>query len=187
MNVIDQLEAIVRLETAAQSGDPLRLRIRQKVAGLPGMAVSEHSKLRWFEYEIDIAARASVEAEAEMLTWLRSLEIAAAPEVAAMIPIEGDNCVLVRRYWACPGEQIRPAKPRGESFREDARTRFRQDMEKLVRHGKLHPWARGHSYMLVSETSGSILLTGWFVLKSGTEQELNEFLESIDFQLGPGA
>jgi hypothetical protein len=56
-------------------------------------------------------------------------------------------------------------------------------MGKLVERGKVHPYARGFAHMYVSETSGTILLNAWRVLKTGTSSEQLDFLASIESQL----
>jgi hypothetical protein len=183
MNVINEIETIVASESARHSDEPLRWRIRSAISKVLGVNASEFSALLWFEYDISLYTRAEADAEAEILAWLRRLEIAAAPEVAAMIPFAHDECVFVRRYWACPGERLEPASATGEPFQEEARARFRKDMEKLVEHSKVHPYARGFAHMLVSETSGTILLTSWSMLQPGTPREQKDFLASIDAQL----
>lgn len=183
MNVIDEIKAIVARESASPSNDPLRWRIRDAISRLPGIDHQEFQALRWLEYDIDISANTSANTEAEILRWLRSLEIVAAPEVAATISFEGGDCVLVRRYWACPGERLLPARVTQGPFREAARMRFRKDMEKLVEHGKVHPYARGLSHMLVGETSGTLLLNAWAIFRSGTPHEQKELLETIDLLL----
>jgi hypothetical protein len=183
MNMISEIEAIVARESASHSNEPIRSRIRSGISKILGMDASVFLALRWFEYDISVDTRANADAEAEILAWLRKLDIAAAPEVAAVIPFERDDCVFVRRYWACPGERLAPASATGAAFPEAVQTRFRADMKKLVEHGKVHPYARGFTHMLVSETSETILLDSWSMLQAGTPREQNDFLASIDAQL----
>src|SRR5262245_62097190 len=108
MNLIEEIETIVARESATQSSEPLESRIQDAIGRLPDMDTRERQGPYWFEYEVMFRDREEADAEAEILTWLRSLEIAAAPEVAAVIPFRRDDRVFVRRYWACPGERIRP-------------------------------------------------------------------------------
>jgi hypothetical protein len=124
--------------------------------------------------------------EAEDLAWLRSLGIASAPEVAALIPV-GHGYVIVRRYWACPGEQLLPVPWTNVVFREAARKRLRRDMEVLVEHGKIHPYAgRGFSHWSVGQASGTIVLDNWYMLRPYSPYEREAFLESIDKLLARG-
>ena len=184
MNMIDEIKGIVTRESASTSSEQLRWRIRAAISKLPDAISSDNLTSRWFEYEIDVRDQRNVNDEAEILTWLRSLDISAAPEVAAMIPIRGQECVLVRRYWACPGERLLVPDPLdSETWPEAARMRFLRDMERLAEHGKVHPWARGDAHVYVSDRSGTILLNTWSVLKSGTSDEQHDFLRSINFKL----
>jgi len=183
MNIVEEITAIAARESA-RSDEPIRMRLWDAISKLPGTDASGLRSLRWFEYDISIETRADADAEAEILAWLRSLEIAAAPEVAATIPC-GGRCVLVRRYWACPGERLVQASTEGPPFRAAAWTRFRSDMAKLVATGKMHPYARGFAHLLVGETSGTILLDSWFVLRTGTPDEQRYFLETIDRVYAP--
>ncbi|MEO7735407.1 MAG: hypothetical protein ABIY55_30925, partial [Kofleriaceae bacterium] len=157
MNLVEEVERVAARETATQSDDPVEQRIWNALSTLPDMDASEFLRLRWFEYDIAFNTLAEAAVELEMLAWLRSLDIAAAPEAVASIATGADGCVVVSRYWACPGERLEPAKPTGPPFGEDARRRFRHDMEKLAEQGKVHPYARGFAHMLVSETSGTLL------------------------------
>jgi hypothetical protein len=185
MNLIDEIKALVAGEQETGADDPIeaRLRVREAISGLLGIDSRDDSVPRWYEYEIAVGVRSSVDEEAEILGWLRTLEIAAAPEVAAVFPF-GSNSVLVRRYWACPSEHLIVPEPLYPlPWPEPARTRFRRDMAKLAKHGRVHPWARGLAHMYVSDRSGTILLNAWSVLKTATEREQRDFLESIDFQL----
>jgi len=185
VNIIDEIGALVAGEPEVGADDPIgaRLRVQEAISGLLGVDSRDDSVSRWYEYEIEVGVRSSVEAEAEILGWLRTLEIAAAPEVAAAFPF-GSNSVLVRRYWACPSEHLIVPEPfDGLRWPEAARTRFRQDMVKLAKHGRVHPWARGGAHMYVSDRSGTVLLNSWYVLKTATEREQRDFLESIDLQL----
>ena len=183
MNLISEIEAIVARERASgDDGDPIgaRVRVQNAISELLGIDTWEFP---WFEYEIAVGVHTSIDVEAEILAWLRPLEIAAAPEIAAIIPFR-TNSVLVRRYWACPGERLLVPEPTSKAtWPEAARFRFRRDMGRLVEHGRVHPWARGFAHMYVSETSETILLNAWAVVKPGTSEEQADFLESIDFQL----
>src|SRR6185369_6162698 len=140
MNVVEQIKVIVARESAVTTDEPLSWRIWSALSKLPGMDGRERPLVQYFEYAIDVGSREFAEGEAAILAWVRPLEIAAAPEVTAVIPFASDGGVLVRRYWACPGERLLPALETTEPFREAARMRFRKDMEKLIEHGKLHPY-----------------------------------------------
>jgi hypothetical protein len=183
MNVIEEVEAIVVRESTITAEEPLQWRIWSALSRLDDMDARELQTLRWFEYDINVCSRESAEEEAAILAWLRPLEIVAAPEVAAVIPFANDDCVLTRRYWACPGERLLPAHETRGPFHAAARMRFRKDMEKLVEHGKVHPYARGLSHVLVSQGAGTLVLNRWNMVRTGTPREQKDLLESIDLQL----
>ncbi|HET9622331.1 MAG TPA: hypothetical protein VFP84_13255 [Kofleriaceae bacterium] len=186
MNIVDEARQVIARESQTVTEVPLYLRVRDALAQLPEMEAHPHSLLRWFEYEIEFLSRNHIDEESRILDWLRSLEIAAAPEVAAVIPLRGNECVMITRYWACPGERLLiPHRDSdvGPPWPEAARTRFRDDMAKLAAHGKVHPYARGYAHMYLSDRTGTVLLNTWSVLKAGTAREQREFLESIDFQI----
>lgn len=185
MNVIDEIHAIVARDGANDPNDSNEWkgnRIQQAISELQGVESLRTLECRWLEYEIEVHVREPIDAEAEILRSIRTLEIAAAPEVAAIIPFEG-GAVFVRRYWACPGERLVPADSTTSPFALAARERFRRDMGKLAEHGKIHPYARGLGHVLVSGTSGTLLLNSWSVLQSGTPGERKNFLQSIELLL----
>jgi hypothetical protein len=184
MNILDEIQTIVSREAADISDERAELRIRDALTQLPDMGPLKLQTMRWFEYEISVCHRATVAEETPILTWLRMLDIAAAPELAASIPFGDQSCVLVRRYWACPGERlVIPNAIAGAPWLETARTRFRDDMTKIAAHGKVHPYARGFAHMYLGERTGVVLLNTWSVLKVGNAREQRDFLEAIDFQL----
>jgi hypothetical protein len=183
MNVIGEVEAIVARESDVKADEPLRSRMWSALSKLPDTDGRELQSLHCFEYAIDVCSRESAEDEAAILAWIRPLEIVAAPEIEAVIPFADEDCVLVRRYWACPGERLLPARETRGPFHEATRMRFRKDMEKLMERGKLHPYARGLSHVLVSQETGTLLLNRWDMVRAGTSREQKDLLESIDMQL----
>lgn len=180
MNVIEEIRKIVEREQASSASDSLTYRIKRAFSELPGAESDENVRHRVFEYEIGMGHRNSVESEAKILKWLRPLNIAAAPELAATIEVDQHNSLSIRRYWSCPGERLIPAEETNEAFAPARWDQFRRDMAKLAEHGKVHPYARGVAHVLVSASSGTILLNAWSVLKDGTEHEKRDFLQSID-------
>lgn len=120
----------------------------------------------------------SAEVDNVMFAWLRQLEIAAAPEVVRTYAF-GDNCIVVRRYWACPGEKLIELNGSGLKLKEDARTRFLADMQRLFDHGKLYPYIRGDAHWLVSEKTGVIVLSPW-LLSDAEPKDREEHFESIE-------
>ncbi len=113
---------------------------------------------------IDIDALRSSESDGEsaMYAWLKSLSISAAPEVVATYRF-GQDCLMVRRYWACPGEKLIRLRDSGVTLNKEARERFVADMQRLFDHGKLYPYIRGDAHWLVSEKTGVIVLSPWLL------------------------
>jgi hypothetical protein len=174
---------MVARERTSSVDTPVRKRVSNALAALPGIEGKGSWEFKWLEYEMDLSHHSTVKEEVEILRWIRPLEIAAAPEVAAVLEVDERYTLLVRRYWACPGEKRIPADDSTAPFAPAARDRYRRDMKKLADHGKVHPYARGLGHMLVSETTGTLLLNTWPVCKDGSEREREEFLQSIEFQL----
>ncbi|HZJ64342.1 MAG TPA: hypothetical protein VFD36_12555, partial [Kofleriaceae bacterium] len=96
MKLIDDIEQIVARETSTHAQHEV-WRIGQAIAALPGVASRGHLERSYFEYVLQIGRGDALKNEAEVLGRLRPLDLASAPEVAALIPIT-DGHVLVRRY-----------------------------------------------------------------------------------------
>jgi hypothetical protein len=182
MNLIDTVTEIVAREVGADSTEPVRVRIRQAISELQDMDTRDALELRWFEYEIEVQSRITIDLEIGILASIRSLDIAAAPELAAVIPF-GNSGVIIRRYWACPGERLVPAEPSVRPFDVAARERIRRDMAVLAEHGKIHTYARGFPHWFVSEHSHTIVLNQWISCTEAKVEECRRFVKSINFQL----
>lgn len=178
MKLIEDIEQIVARETRTRAQHEV-WRIGQAIAALPGVESRGHLERSYFEYVLQIGRGDALQNEAAVLAQLRPLGLAAAPEVAALIPIS-DGHVLVRRYWACPGERLLPAETTSARFRDAARRRFRHDMEVLAANGLIHPYARGLRHWFVAETSGAIVLNAWYAVKPYTQRERDELFGWID-------
>lgn len=113
--------------------------------------------------DIETMKYAASEAENAMYAWLRSLSISAAPEVIATHRF-GDSCLVVRRYWACPGERLLKLSGSDLKLHEEARRRFAADMQRMFEQGKLYPYIRGDAHWLVSEKTGVIVLSPWLLI-----------------------
>lgn len=118
------------------------------------------------------------EVENVMYAWLRQLEITAAPETVRTYAF-GDNCLVVRKYWACPDEKLIELHDSGLKLKEDARKRFVADMQRLFDHGKLYPYIRGDAHWLVSENTGAIVLSPW-LLEDARPKDRARHFESIE-------
>ena len=139
----------------------------------------DRSRSRYNEYEIGISLGEQVREELEILAWARPLDIAAAPEVAAVFPTTDGN-VLVRRYWGCPDEQLLPVESTEVTFRAAARDRFRRDLEVLAEHGRVHPYVRSYHHWYVGETSGCIVLNSWAAVAPAEPGEAASLLAVVD-------
>jgi hypothetical protein len=146
MKLMDDIEQIVARETSTRAQHEV-WRTGQGVAALPGVESRGHLEESYLEYVLQIGRGDAVKNEAAVLSQLRPLDLAAAPEVAALIPIS-DGHVIVRRYWACQGERLLPAETTSVRVRAAARQRFRHDMEVLAANALIHPFARGLRHWL---------------------------------------
>jgi hypothetical protein len=182
MNLIDTVTEIVAREVGADSTEPVRVRIRQALSELPDMDARDILERRWFEYDIEVQSRITIDLEVGILASIRSLDIAAAPELVAVVPF-GNSGVIIRRYWACPGERLLPADPNVRPFDVAASERFRRDMAVLAEHGKIHTFARGFPHWFVSERSHTIVLNEWISCTDAKVEECRQFVKSINFQL----
>lgn len=178
MNLVDEIEQIVARETRVPAQHEV-WRIGQAIAALPGVTARGHLERSYFEYVIQIGRGDVLSNEASVLTRLRPLDLAAAPELVALIPTTHGH-VLVRRYWACAGERVVPVEDSDAKFTAAARQRFRRDMEELAAHGLIHPYARGLRHWLIGETSGTIVLNSWLAVTAFTPRERDELFGWID-------
>lgn len=112
----------------------------------------------------------------------RPLQLTSAPEIAALLPT-AEGYVIVRRYWACPGETL--VRVEGSQLRFSARAsaRFRGEMARLMDAGLYHAVARGFEYWWVAEPSGTIALASWAALQRCKDDDRSEQLEILDARL----
>lgn len=179
MNIVNEIRAIVAREMAAPGRRDEPSRISGAIAALAGEDSGDILERFYREYTIQIGGE-GLRTLAETFEWMRSLEIAAAPEVAALIPTS-DRYVLVGRYWACTEEKLLSVRSENVTFREAARKRFRRDMEVLAEHGKFHPYApRGFFHWFVGESSGTIVMDSWLALRPCSARERDQLLERLD-------
>ena len=129
---------------------------------------------------VDVEPMRSDEADsaAAMYDWLKKLEVSSAPETIATFRF-GETCLAIRRYWACPEEQLIKLAGSGIRLQEEAKRRFIGDMTRLFDHGKLYPYVRGDAHWLVSEKSGVIVLSPWLLTDSSPRKREDHF-ESIE-------
>lgn len=177
VNIVDTVTAIVARELATASAEAIGVRIRRAISGLPDMDTNLLEQ-RWFEYDIGVEANNGVDLELRILESMRSLDIAAAPEVAAVIPFD-DRSVIIRRYWACPSERLVPAES-VLPFDTGARERLLRDMSALASHGKRHAYAKGLAHWFVGERTHTIVLNQWITCEEATPEECEHFVRSIE-------
>lgn len=179
--VMSAIDAIIAREgdsDALYPGVLISDAIARELPALLGPGVGSILERRLRDYVIHIGY-GGLRALADDLVTIRALEIAAAPELVALRPLR-EGYVLVARYWACPGEQLRDVGARSE-ISASAAVRFRHDMQVLAQHGKLHPYAgRGYDGWLVGERSGTIALAAWNALRPLSDHERDEVLEGCE-------
>ena len=178
VNLIDEIQKIVARETSNCGSGNEEVRIDESIAGLLGENSGTILERLHQELAIQIRYGEGPRKLADDLTWMRDLEISAAPEVVALLPIT-NGYVLVSRYWACPGERLISAQTTNVKFQTDACPRFRRDMEVLADHGKMHPFAgRGFAHLFVGEQTGTIVMNAWSVLKPCSPRERSSLSRS---------
>lgn len=119
-----------------------------------------------------------VEADTAVYKWLEDLAIASAPRTITTHRF-GEQCIVVRGYWACPGERLLRLTDSDLVLRDTAKRRFAEDMGRLFDHGKAYPYIRGDAHWLVSETTGTIVLSPW-LLSDADPVKRDEYLASIE-------
>jgi hypothetical protein len=119
VSFVDDVQQVVRRYSSI--ADPVEQQ-SQIDDGLAGLCGPDSGGILWrhhLTYAIEIG---DVEPRATQYRWLRSLEIASAPDVVTMIPI-AEGFVMVLRYWACrESEDIVPASR--ATFTQPARAQF---------------------------------------------------------------
>lgn len=149
---------------------------------LPGVDVIDLIRVRDHEYDIRLSRLESLEDEVAALQRLAPLQLAAVPELVALIPIsetQFDGALIVR-YAKCPGERLVRADSTEDAFQPSAAARFRDEMKKLVAAGYVHPYAEDTYHWLVSSETGTIVLEAWGAIQAATPTSSNEMLTAID-------
>jgi len=181
VNVVEEIRAIVVRE-AASNAEYLESRIGDAITTVLGPGDGDVLEKFYRQYVIRIGGEDLVR-DAEKLTWMKQFDIAAAPELLALIPAREDF-VLVGRYWACADEQLVPVDRQKHVFTPEASRRFQCDILTLADHGAFHPYAhRGVHHWLIGETSGTIVLNAWTALSNLDPRERTLVLDRVNRQL----
>jgi hypothetical protein len=175
MSTLDDIKAIAAREPDAPKA-------WAQIVALPGTEGDTALLPNWNELQLERRAPAAADAEVAILGELRALEIAAAPEIAAVIPF-GKTVLVARRYWACPDERLVHAETPGVKLSDAAKERFRADMLRLIERGKFHPYARSLGHVFVGERSGTIVMNAWTNMRAGDTQELGDARRDLDRML----
>lgn len=188
MNVVDEVTAIVsRVRALALAPEEETAQIDDAIAALPGVESSEYGERhRYRELMIHVRWGGLPDKEIDALARVRSLDIAAAPEVALLLPT-AEGYVLVLRYWACPGETLVNVDASAVQFSKPASERFRADLVRLLDRGEQHGYLRGFMYWWVAQPSGTILLDSWATLHPCDEKDRAAYLRTIDWMLAERA
>lgn len=182
-DLVATVSEIVAREVASTDPERLSTRIYNALKQVEGVEAPPGITLHYREYEVLIAGGPAVEMEVAQAAWCRSLNIAAAPEIAAVIAIPNAS-VLVRRYWACPDERILHVHGSDLRFQAAARDQFRRDMQTLADHERVHTYVRSFAHWYVAERTGTIVLSDWHALQPEPDPEERAYILSlIDRQL----
>lgn len=178
----DRIAALVETAKESVPSTEQTVMVSRELRALPGVDVVDHVQFRLEEYEIRLSLLEHLEDVVAALKRVAPLQLAAAPEVVALLPISETqfNGALVLRYAACPGERLVKAETVPGPFRPEAAERFRADMRKLAEHGMVHPYVRGLMHWLVSSETGTIVLDEWSVIEAADATESERMLKVVD-------
>jgi hypothetical protein len=180
VNVVKEIEAIAARE-ALSDAPYLSWRIGEAITATLGPGEGDGLEKLIRQYVVRIGGQVLV-TDSENLTWMRTLDIAAAPELLALIPAR-NLFVLVGQYWACTDEQLLEVD-RTIDFTPEASARFYRDMVTLADQGKYQPYAgRGDAHWRIGATSGTIVLRSWTALSPLPPDERAAVLQRIDRKL----
>ena len=170
MSFVDDVELIVQRHANVADSALQQAQIDDALAVRCG---PESGGILWRRYRTYAIEMGRVEKRVERYRWLRSLEIAAAPDVIASYPIAEGAHVIVVRYWATrEDEDLVPATTPGVTFTETARARLLHDIDTLAKHDHRHLYAgRGLNYWSVGSLSGVITLHGWTAMAPSSSGE----------------
>ena len=184
-DLVGEVTAIVKQFANASGTDGReRDRVRQALAALPQIDMTDRLTPRYQEYEIRPGFNMHLEREAQMLKWLRGLNLSIAPECVALLPLAEAQGVLIRRYWACPGETLSHLKMTDVPLRPEAKERAMADLETLAKHGCIHSQSRDLSRWLVSSQTGTLVLDNWLAMRQAdNEREARWVLDAVGAQL----
>jgi hypothetical protein len=157
--------------------------VRNALIALDGIHHSEGSTLRYREFEIVPGYTMYSHTEAAVLGEIRPLNLGIAPELVGQFPLADRQDVIVRRYWACPDEQLASMRTANVALSDDACRRFRSELRVLAEKGFIHPLARSMSNWLISSETKTIVLIGWTRLRETMPGDLEDLLEHVDHQL----
>jgi hypothetical protein len=186
VKLIEQITAVVAgVRALGLRSEEETAKIAEAIEALPGMQTDgiEH---RYREFVVQVGWGGGLKNEAAALEHVRPLDLAAAPQAAALLPTS-EGFVLIRRYAACPDETFVNVDRSNVRFSKEASARFRREVHRLFESGVYHPYARGFSHWWVAESSGTIVLDSWFALRRLDEHEHAEQVELIDRKLAERA
>jgi hypothetical protein len=175
-------DIVARIVPTLPAGERGVWEVGEALRGLPGIEAVPGSRntLRHREHELQMAPTAALQETADALASIRGLALASVPEVIALHALGVGASALLLRYAACAGERLIPFASAPKPLRDDARTRFRDDMAKLVASGHVHTGVRGLQDALVASESGTIVLTRWSALAPCSPAEGADWLANID-------
>jgi hypothetical protein len=182
MDVLAIVKAVVArcANPCDTDGSELR-RVLEQLAEA-GFDVSDRFNARYSEYEVRPGFNMHHEREVEKLRWLRSLNLAIAPEFIALLPLAQAQSVLVRRYWSCAGETVRYVAQTPMLLRAECIDAAVADLRTLEAHGCVHPHARVFEGWLYGTTSGKLVLANWLSLRRSDADDEGR-LESAEAML----
>jgi uncharacterized protein len=182
LNIRNEIHRIVKY-VKSTSVCPDGSKFHEVLASLRDVTGIESLKglaFRYDEFAIRVGSSQSMEAIAASLAQVAAFALSIAPSVVEIVPLDAFDSVLVTRYAACAGERLAGIETTAAPFREAASERFRADMQKLVDHGLVHPYARGEFHWLISSETGTLVLDSWEALRECSAAEGRELMGNVD-------
>lgn len=138
-----------------------------------GQALEDYeSRLYFDEHQIQFGSRRRIQQEVEMLQRIAGLSLSSCPVVMEVYEdLDGDSA-LWTRFSACPGETLRRlGRARWDRHQVPiaALDRLRDELHTLIDAGYWHPYAVSRKNLRLSDPSGVLVVTNWWVLCEGDE------------------
>jgi len=156
-------------------------RIESAIEELPGVvSLRDGECIVGGERRIRFTMTSYLNKEKENLDLIADLNLSIAPVFEALIPagIDGRMSILITRYTACTGEQLRWSEDRRPDVPPERFDLFYSEVERLAELQLVHPYIRGWYHALVGSASGTVVMDDWLAARTGSTREIEDMLNS---------